>query len=153
MPPPSVAALTIRARAALGLSQATLGELLGWSRRTIQRYDRSGQWPTPSVSRLAEAVHSADPALAAELAEAAGTTLEKLGLVKESAAVPPAYLTEAVVCAAAEALNVPPPGVRPALLAAFRRAREIGLRVEHVEAALSRVLESKKRGVLVRPPA
>jgi hypothetical protein len=50
-------------------------------------------------------------------------------------------LTDAVVCAAAEALNVPPPAVRPALLAAFRRAREVGLRLEDVERVLSDAIE------------
>jgi hypothetical protein len=41
-----------------------------------------------------------------------------------------------VVCAAAEAMERMPRDVRPALLAAFRRAREIGLSVDMVERVL-----------------
>jgi transcriptional regulator with XRE-family HTH domain len=149
----SMIVLTLEARRVLGLNQATLAALLGSSRRTMQRLD-SGKASLTSeqLSRLAAEVYPHDTALAAKLANAAGTTLEALGLAKlmPAPATPPApqppppYLTDTVVCAAAEALNVPPPGVRPALLAAFRRAREAGLRVEDVERALRDVLEPKK---------
>jgi hypothetical protein len=44
---------------------------------------------------------------------------------------------EAVVCAAADALNVPPATVRASLFAAFGRARELRLSVEEVERALA----------------
>jgi hypothetical protein len=40
------------------------------------------------------------------------------------------------VCAAAEAINVPPRDVRPALLAAFARARRLGIAIATVETAL-----------------
>jgi hypothetical protein len=40
------------------------------------------------------------------------------------------------VCAAAEAIDVMPRTIRPALLAAFRRARRLGLDVATVEKAL-----------------
>ena len=46
-----------------------------------------------------------------------------------------------MVCAAAEAMGAAPPAVRPVLLVAFRRAREVGLNVEEVERALSEVVE------------
>ena len=46
-------------------------------------------------------------------------------------------MVDVVVCAAAEALDVSPRAVRPALLAAFQRAREAGLTLEQVEKALS----------------
>ena len=46
---------------------------------------------------------------------------------------------DAVVCAAAEAMQVVPQNVRPALLAAFACARELGLTLEDVE----RVLRAK----------
>jgi transcriptional regulator with XRE-family HTH domain len=51
--------------------------------------------------------------------------------------VAPQNLVDAVVCAAAEALDVSPRVVRPGLLAAIRCAREVGLTVEEMEAALS----------------
>ena len=43
---------------------------------------------------------------------------------------------DAVVCVAAEVMNVPPAQLRPVLLAAFRRGRELGLTCEEVEMAL-----------------
>jgi transcriptional regulator with XRE-family HTH domain len=145
----SVTVLTLEARRVLGLTQATLGDLLGSSRRTIQRWDRGHALPTQEqLGRLAAEVFPLDPKLAATIAHEAGTTLEALGVVKPvpppPSPTPPPHLTDTVVCAAAEALNVPPPAVRPALLAAFRRAREVGLRVEHVEQALQDALEPKK---------
>jgi hypothetical protein len=45
-------------------------------------------------------------------------------------------VVEAVVCAAADAMDVSPRAMRPALLAAFTRARRIGLTVEAMEKAL-----------------
>jgi hypothetical protein len=57
----------------------------------------------------------------------------------------PPHLVDTVVCAAAEALGVPPPAVRPALLAAFQRAREVGLTTEDVEQAISAALQTAKR--------
>jgi hypothetical protein len=46
-------------------------------------------------------------------------------------------LVEVVVCAAAEALDVSPRVVRPALLAAFKSARAVGLDLETMEKALT----------------
>jgi hypothetical protein len=43
---------------------------------------------------------------------------------------------EAVVCAAADAMDESPRRVRPALLAALQRARRMGLTVEAMERAL-----------------
>jgi hypothetical protein len=100
------------------------------------------------LAKLAAEVYPLDAELAAKLAKEAATTLEEMGVVTPvpppPPPAPPPYLTETVVCAAAEALNVPPPAVRPALLAAFRRAREVGLKVEDVEEALRDALEVKK---------
>jgi len=55
------------------------------------------------------------------------------------AAPPPPHprLVDSVVCAAADLLNVPPQGVRPALHAAFRRAQELGLDLETVVTTLA----------------
>jgi len=150
-------ALTIEARQALLLNQRSLGELLGLSRRTIQRWDaRQAEPSTHDLARIAVAVHPRDSALAARLAAEAGTTLERLGLVAPTppptdalptpAAASPPHLVDVVVCAAAEAMNVAPPAVRPALLAAFRRAREVGLSVEDVERSLSAVVERPAHG-------
>ena len=142
-------ALTLDARRVLRPNQRMLWELLGLSRRTIQRWDQGHSVPTKSdMAKLAAAVHPHDPSLAAKLAQTGGTTLEALGIAvpAQTPLAPPSYLIDAVVWAAAEALNVAPPAVRPVLLAAFRRAREVGLRVEDVEAALGESLAPKKAG-------
>jgi transcriptional regulator with XRE-family HTH domain len=154
---PDLVFLTLQARNALGLGQKGLGDLLGASRRTVQRWDsRQGAPSADQLARLATAVHPHNAPLATNIAALAGMTLEQLGLVRpEPVAAPPAvtdapalrppspppHLTATVVCAAAEALNASPLAVRPVLLAAFRRAREVGLRVEDVEGALSEAIE------------
>jgi hypothetical protein len=53
----------------------------------------------------------------------------------------PAYIVDTVVCAAAEAMQVMPDAVRPALRAAFRRAVLARLSVEAVDKALGGVPE------------
>jgi hypothetical protein len=45
-------------------------------------------------------------------------------------------IVDAVVCAAAEAMDLMPREVRPALLAAFARARRLGLGFEAIEKRL-----------------
>jgi hypothetical protein len=47
---------------------------------------------------------------------------------------------DAVVCVASEALGAVPSAVRGPLLAAFRRARELGLSCDEVEQALDAAL-------------
>jgi hypothetical protein len=137
-----------RSRQALGLgSQAELGEKLGVSQRSAQRYSAHGV-PAYYLPALARLVHPVDPELAAEIAQSMGHTLESLGIV---APVPPPALVaapppppppppdgivDAVVCAAAEAMEMMPRDVRPGLLAAFKRAREIGVSVDVVERVL-----------------
>src|SRR4029077_16663730 len=48
----------------------------------------------------------------------------------------PRYIVDTVVCAAAEAIQLMPEAIRPALRAAFRRARLAGLSVQDVDKAL-----------------
>jgi DNA-binding XRE family transcriptional regulator len=132
--------LLFRARHATGMSQQKLGEALGASKRTVARWE-TGQatlYP-PEVSKLARMVYGQDPALAAELASAASESLESLGLVASSVAPPlPSHLVvDAVVCAAAEALEAAPNTVRAALHAAFKRARDLRLSVDDVEKGLA----------------
>lgn len=157
---PDLIFLTLRARNLLNLGQKDLGDLLGASRRTVQRWDsRQGEPSVDQLARLASAVHPHDASLAIQIAALAGTTLEQLGLVLPKPPVappvvasapaphppsPPPHLIDTVVCAAAEALNASPPAVRPVLLAAFRRAREVGLRIEDVEHALEEAIEARR---------
>jgi DNA-binding XRE family transcriptional regulator len=148
----NVMKLTMDARFALGLNQRTLGDALGVSRRTVQRWDALKSRPSPfELARLATLVAPKDERLASRIAAAAGTNLEKLGLVAPPvvAALPPMrppppppprtapqHLVDVVVCAAAEALSLAPQSVRPALLAAFEKAREVDLTVEEVASVL-----------------
>jgi|HubBroStandDraft_1064217.scaffolds.fasta_scaffold64436_1 hypothetical protein len=152
MAPPSgeslVLLLTLASRA-LGTNQRGLAELLGLSRRTISRWVRAGNaLATPAhIDTLARAVHAHDPALAARIVAVRGATLVDAGIVPPEPApaplppppAPPApYLVDVVVCAAAEALDVSPRVVRSALLAAFQRARAVGLDVAALESSLAK---------------
>jgi hypothetical protein len=132
-------ALVARAQAALGMTHREFGETLGASERTALRWAAGrSSVGVPSLRALARLVYPRDPALAAELAEATSATLESLGIVAPPAppAVDASVLADAVVCAAADALSMPPGAVRRGLLAAFGRARELGLGVGDVERAL-----------------
>lgn len=130
------------AQRTLGLSQAALGQLLGVSARTGHRWSGGRSHPTDAhLEQLAGHVLPKDAALAAKLADAAGTTLQALGLVPPPPPGPPPLtpdrVVDCVVCAAAEAMDVPPSAIRAPLLAAFARARELGISVEVMEAALA----------------
>jgi hypothetical protein len=134
----SVAALLGSAHQVLGMGQEGLGKVLGVSRRPISRWaagSRRRLLPSEAMV-LARAVYPKDPALAERIAIASETTLAAaLGTAESAKSASAAPLFEIVVCAAAEALDVSPRTVRPALLAAFRTARKVGLSVEDVEAA------------------
>jgi DNA-binding XRE family transcriptional regulator len=149
--------LIVLSRHALALSQEELATLVGSSLRSVQRWETKQASPmNENVHALSDAVRTRDPALADELDAWAprppppGAPSPPAGLapsppsplpVPAPASVPAAVLVDAVVCAAAEAMQLPPQAVRPALTAAFLRARDAGL---GVEAALS---------VLAPPPA
>jgi hypothetical protein len=142
------------AQIATGLTQQQLGEKLGVSRRTAQRFVGHGV-PHYHLQALARLVHPHDRELAAEIARHAGATLVSLGL-EEPPPPPPAPapveppppappppppppadgVVDAVVCAAAESKDAKPSDVRPMLLAAFARAREIGVDAVFVERVL-----------------
>ena len=137
------------AQMAIRTTQKELGEMLGISRRTAQRYSDQGV-PSPYIERLARLVLPHDRALAIEIARHAGATLLSLGLeapppppvAPAVIAAPPAppppadSVVDAVVCAAAEAIDAKPGEVRRTLLAAFSRAREIGVDTAFVERVL-----------------
>jgi len=143
--------LMAKAQSVLRITQAELGALAGSSKRTAQRW-AAGQAPVYEwhLAKLAGHVHPHDAALAAEIAAAAGETLESLGIVEPPPPPPPApppgppppppmprhLAADAVVCVAAEGMGLAPGAVRGALVAAFRRARELGLSLAEVEQAL-----------------
>ena len=115
------------ARVALGTTQEALGKMLGVSRRTAQRWGASGI-PGYELTKLARLVLPRDRALAVKIAAAAGTTLEAAGMEPPPPppAPPPDGVVDAVVCAAAEAMEMMPKEVRPGLHAAFARAAPEG---------------------------
>jgi len=137
--------LTLDARRVLSLNQRTLAEFLGLSSRTVQRWDARQSLPTHSdLHKLAHAVHPLDPELAARLAKAGSSSLEEVGIARPPESSPPAaraydlaHLADGVVCAAADSMSLTPNAIRPALVAAFRRARQMHLTVEDMENALS----------------
>ncbi len=140
--------LAARAMRALGMTHRELGEALGASERTSQRWlSGRSSLTVPALQKMAVLTYARDAALAAEIAAAASETLASLGLVTSPPAEPPAkrepfvsdpaVLVDLVVCVAADALSLPPNAVRGALLAAFGRARELGLGVDDVERALA----------------
>jgi hypothetical protein len=136
------------AQRALHMNLEQVGALIGVSKRTAQRMSVGrSDIGKDHFAKLASHVYGVDPELASELARLAGGTLVSLGIVAPppppSPAGPPPpppvprhLAADAVVCVAAESMNVPPAQVRAALLAAFRRSRELGLTCEEVERAL-----------------
>ena len=140
--------LVTRAQLLLGMTHRAFGEALGASERTAARWVRRvSPLSVPQLCTLARLVYPRDPELAETLAAAASETLESLGIVTSAppapppAALPPPLaphlVADLVVCAAADALGAAPSAARGALLAAFARARELGLSVAEVEAALA----------------
>jgi hypothetical protein len=139
--------LLVKARYALNIgSQGALGQLLGSSRRSGERWARGQARPLPSqLLELARRVQATDRALAATIAARAGGKLdEPSGPRALTMAV--GDLVDVVVCAAADAMNLPPEAVRPALRAAFHKARIVGLTVEEVEGALAPKKAASKQG-------
>jgi hypothetical protein len=134
---------------ALGTGQGGVAEAIGMSRRTMSRWARAGIAPLlPSQAEdLVRAVYPKDAALGERIAVAFGTSLGAAGIAPPARTLadapssphptPPPRQAEIVICAAAEALDVSPRAVRPAVLAAFRAAREVGLSVADVETALA----------------
>jgi len=150
--PKAVADLLVEAQNALGVSQGQLGDLLGLSRQTIWRYQTGQSNPlASSLNDLARRVRAIDARLASRLA-GAGTGARKPSLRIAMTTNPAAggsietrLLADAIVCAAAEALDASPRAVRRALLAAFARARDTGLALDAIETALAKADVQGKR--------
>jgi transcriptional regulator with XRE-family HTH domain len=133
-------ALLTHCQMALGLTQGELADLLGCTKRTIQRWeDRGASLLAPALEALARALYPVRPDLAAQVATAGRTTLDQLGIPSGAAPGVPAISEpiESMVRSAAEAIGVTPEAVRPAIAAAFARARELGLDVQTVAERLA----------------
>jgi hypothetical protein len=157
MPTPLPLLLTL-ARETLHLNQLGLAQVLGSSLRTVQRYEaRRATPPAWELHRLADAVRPLDADLASQIdvwaprpapppppatasVPAASTVLPAPALPAPPPLPPPVpagVLVDAVVCAAAEAMSLSPQAIRPAVLAAFARARDVGLTMEAVVEVLA----------------
>jgi transcriptional regulator with XRE-family HTH domain len=153
-PGPEVNPLFVRARMALGLTQKELGERLGASVRTANRWEGGQAHPDlRQIAELARAVFPKDAALAEGLARECGTTLVDLGLTTapSAAAAPPArafppvgLVIDSVLLAAIDAAarhDEPSLSERAIIVgvlrAAFARARGLGLTLAEVDDALS----------------
>jgi len=139
------------ARRALSLTQKEFGRAVGASHRTAVRWDARQSSPAEhNLRTLAGLLYPQYRELAAEVAEALGTTLVGLGLeVPAPVQAPPPTpvaapapllaaedLVDIVVLAVVEQSEVTPSVARSLLHAAFKRAGEIGLTVEATEKAL-----------------
>ena len=138
-----MAELLVRSQLAIGKIQTTFAEFLGVSDRTMRRWQDGGTRLTLAMLlTLAGAVYPKDPALAARLAAAHGYTLEELGI-----GLPPdQLLAYAITSAAAEVVGVTPRDMRPALAAAFDKARAAGLTMEALHALFAGPARTKKTG-------
>ena len=134
--------LYVRTRRALGLLQREVAAIVGRHQRTIARWEAGSAYIYEEDWRkLAVVAYPKDAELAATLAAAGNTTLEALGLVApappaRAPAAAPAHLVDSVVCAAAEAMNMPPQAVRSSVQAAFERAAALGLGLDDVRTTL-----------------
>jgi len=160
MPTPLPLLLTL-SRETLHLNQLGLAQVLGSSLRTVQRYEgRRATPPAWELHRLADAVRPHDADLASQIDEwaprpappplpatafvPAGSTAPPVLPAPSLPAPPPVpppvpavVLVDAVVCAAAEAMSLSPQAIRPAVLAAFARARDVGLTMDVVVEVLA----------------
>jgi DNA-binding XRE family transcriptional regulator len=147
--------LIVRSRAALQLTQRELATKLGWSQRTIVRWEGGrSDFNAIDALKLAPHIYPIDRELAAELVAHGGHTLVSAGLEAEptpAAPTPPApqpapqppvavvaappplapevllALVESVVCAAADAADTTPKAVRASVHLVLRHAHAIRL--------------------------
>ncbi|HEY3822534.1 MAG TPA: helix-turn-helix transcriptional regulator [Polyangiaceae bacterium] len=153
--------LLVLSRQALSLNQLGLAGVLGSSLRTVQRYEAGRSIPPAwEMQKLVDAVRPHDAALASQLdvwaprpapppSPATGpapaeSTAPPLLPAPAPPPLPPApppiparVLVDSVVCAAAEAMSLSPQTLRPAVLAAFARARDAGLTLDAVVGVLA----------------
>jgi len=136
------------AQGVLLFNQRKLADAVGSSLRTVQRWSSGRAAPLAmNVRKLAVVVYPHDPVLASKLAALVQESVESLGLVPpHPLAMPPpppslpanvlAALAEAVVAAAAEAMDAPPRVARPVVLAAAERAQSAGVTIDDLVRAL-----------------
>ena len=124
------------ARVRLRATQSTLGAQLGVHAQTVSKWEFGRRLPTHEhLQMLARLVHPVDPDLAAAIAASMGQNLIGLGLATAPVAAAPSgadakRTADAVLCAAAESMDLSPVRLRGALLAAIDEALAAGLTLE-----------------------
>ena len=133
--PADSAALLVHCQIALGLTQEQFGELLGITRRTVQRWQQRGFEPMAfQAEALAQALRPVRPDLAEQVLELARMAALRAGATPARPAT--AEVIDAILQAAAGAGGTSPEAIRPAVTAAFLEAAEAGVDVSAVVAGL-----------------
>jgi transcriptional regulator with XRE-family HTH domain len=152
-----------RCRVAAGLSKKALAERLRLTPQSIARWEDDYRSPSSGALRnLVRLFYEINPALAQAIADAAGEPLATFGILPRaeptavatppivmappsppSPPISPRHAADSVVCAASEDREMPLAEARLVLLAGFRRAKEMGLTVEMVEAGLALAASSE----------
>jgi hypothetical protein len=130
-------ALLTECQFALRLTQEGLGELLGRTRRTIQRWQEGGFLLMPDQAKtLAEALRPERPDLADRILELGRQHALVAGIAPANVPASPEVI-DAILRAAGEAAGTSPGAIRPAIVAAMRAAEEAGVDVAAVVAGLA----------------
>ncbi len=128
-------------------TQKQMFERTGVSSRTLSRWRLEGKPPSAkAIAKLVRVVAPIDREAATWLAEAARIPMPRLAPATPTAT--PAASTgtgadavrlrvDSILCVAADAMNLPPNAVRPALRAAFLRARELGVSIDTMAEAIA----------------
>ena len=131
-------------------TQKEMFERTGVSSRTQSRWRREGTAPNAAtIAKLLRVVAPLDLEAATWLAKASGVPMPHVaphasagatgerGAASSDARPDLVRLSaDSIVCVAADAMNLPPSAVRPALRAAFLRARELGVSIEAMAEAM-----------------
>ena len=133
--PSETAILLVHCRMALNYTQKEFGDLVGKTKRTVQRWEDRGAILLPSEAEaIAAAVRPVRPDLAESILALGRATAEVLGTPTPILvpATPAALAT--LVQAAADAIGVTTDAIRPAVIAAFEQAEAEGVDVKSVVA-------------------
>lgn len=127
----------------LGWTLQTVEARAKVSPRTMVRWAHDRRPPSVrALRKLVAAVADVDPAAARKLVAAAGADEREVGVdipepgLPSTVPIPLLYAIDAIVCAAADRVNLTPAQLRPALEAAFYRAGELGLSIPIIAAGL-----------------
>jgi hypothetical protein len=135
--PADSAVLLIHCQMALGLTDGELGELLDRSRRTILRWHDRGFLPTAhQAETLADALRPVRPDLAEQVL-ALGERAALAAGMTPPARPATAEAIEAILRAAADAGGTSPEAIRPVIVAALLKAKEVGVDVSAIVAGLT----------------